>query len=301
MELKAISILRTLALFFAGQTPGTGRIPGDIRLLPNYGRPVDVIVVAHEDDWQLFMGDILTTRLRLGNRGVFVYLTAGDDGRDSTYWQTRERAALQSTRIAAGLSIGQPLSCSVVEIHQHPIKRCVDRDIESYFLRLPDGKRNGKGFSRYGHQSLRKLRAKPRSEISAIDASTTYRGLTDLMTTVGEIAQLDSTAVTVHTSDPSIRRNPHDHFDHRITGLLVQDLRKQHRVAAMYYLGYALATRAPNRSTGQVQAKTTLLLAYDREMMAVNQTWSAYREHRAFYSQCMERTYAVRSPVPDVH
>ena len=257
-------------------------------------------MVAHEDDWQLFMGDIVTTQLRSGNRGVFVYLTAGDDGRDSTYWQTRERAAVQSTRIAAGLPISQPLSCSVVEIHQHPIKRCVDRDIESYFLRLPDGKRNGKGFALYGYQSLRKLRANPSSEISAIDASTTYRGWIDLMTTVGEIAQLDSPAVTLHTSDPSIGRNPHDHFDHRMTGLLVQDLRKQHRVAAMYYLGYALATRAPNRSTGQVQAKTTLLLAYDREMMAANQMWSAYREHRAFYSQCMQRTYVARSPAPDM-
>ena len=294
-------ILRLLALFFGAQIPGMGRIRGNVRLLTTSTRQTDVVVVAHEDDWQLFMGDVLTTRLRLGNRGVFVYLTAGDDGRDSTYWQTRERAALQSTRIAAGLPVSQPFACSVVEIRQHPMRKCIGGNIESYFLRLPDGKRDGKGFARYGYRSLRKLRANPASEISAIDASTTYRGWNDLMTTVGEIAQLDSTAVTLHTTDPSIARNPHDHFDHRMTGLLVQDLRKEHRVAAIYYLGYALAMRAANRSTGQVQAKTTLLLAYDREMMAANQTWSAYREHRAFYSQCMERTYAARSPVPGIH
>jgi hypothetical protein len=41
-----------------------------------------------------------------------------------------------------------------------------------------------------------------------------------------------------------------------------------------------------------------LLLAYDREMTAVNKHWSAYQEHRAFYSECMQRTYFVRSPVP---
>ena len=270
----------------------------DVRLVPNHLPQVEVVVVAHQDDWQLFMGDVLTQRLRSGNRGVLVYLTAGDDGRDSTYWQTRERAAMQSTRIAAGLPVSQPLSCSMVEVREHSIRECSLGNTESYFLRLPDGKRDGKGFARYGYRSLRKIRVNQRAAISAIDGSTTYRGWNDLMATVGEIAQLDSPAVTIHTSDPNIVRNPHDHFDHRMAGLLVADLRKQHQVSAMYYLGYALAARAVNRSPEQTQAKTSLLLAYDREMTAVNKAWSAYQEHRAFYSQCLQRTYVVRSPVP---
>jgi LmbE family N-acetylglucosaminyl deacetylase len=255
-------------------------------------------MIAHQDDWQLFMGDVLTQRLKSGNQGVFVYLTAGDDGRDSTYWQTRERAALRSTRIAAGISPTEPLVCSTVPIRDHPIRKCTLGSTESYFLRLPDGKRDGKGFARYGYRSLRKLRSNPGSEMSAVDASTTYRGWADLMATVSAIADLDSSAVTVHTSDPSIARNPHDHFDHRMAGFLVADLRKQHPFSAMYYVGYAVAIRAVNRSTAQTQAKTALLLAYDREMTAVDKTWSAYQEHRAFYSQCMQRTYFVRSPVP---
>jgi hypothetical protein len=116
------------------------------------------------------------------------------------------------------------------------------------------------------------------------------------MTTVGTLIDRDSAGVTIHTSDPSIAQNPHDHFDHRMTGLLVADLRKQHKLDAMYYLGYALATRAVNRSTDQIQAKTALLLAYDREMMAANKKWSAYQEHRAFYSECLQRTYVRSEP-----
>jgi LmbE family N-acetylglucosaminyl deacetylase len=270
----------------------------DVRLLSNPADQVDVVVVAHQDDWQLFMGDVLTQRLRSGIRGVLVYLTAGDDGRDSAYWQTRERAAMQSTRIAAGLPVSQPLACSMVRIRDHSIRKCTLGNTESYFLRLPDGKRDGKGFARYGYRSLRRIRANQRAEISAIDGSTTYRGWNDLMTTVGAITQLDSPAVTIHTSDPNIVRNPHDHFDHRMAGLLVEDLRRQHQVSAMYYVGYALAALAVNRSPQQTQAKTALLLAYDREMTAVNKAWSAYQEHRAFYSQCLQRTYVVRSPVP---
>ena len=292
------SLIVRIGLSWIALVPAMNGGPRNVRLLSNPADQVEVVVVAHQDDWQLFMGDVLTQRLRSGNRGVLVYLTAGDDGRDSTYWQTRERAAMQSTRIAAGLPVSQPLSCSMVEVREHSIRECSLGNTESYFLRLPDGKRDGKGFARYGYRSLRKMRVNQGAAISAIDGSTTYRGWNDLMATVGEIAQLDSPAVTIHTSDPSIVRNPHDHFDHRMAGLLVADLRKQHQVSAMYYLGYALAARAVNRSPDQTQAKTSLLLAYDREMTAVNKEWSAYQEHRAFYSQCLQRTYVVRSPVP---
>ena len=277
---------------------GMSAIPsGGVSLLTNQIGQVDVVVVAHQDDWQLFMGDVLTQRLHSGNRGVFVYLTAGDDGRDSVYWQTRERAALGSTRIAAGIGVTEPVVCAMVQIREHSIRKCTLGNTESYFLRLPDGKRDGRGFARYGYRSLRKLRAKPNSEMSTVDASTIYRGWTDLMATVGAITNLDSSASTMHTTDPSVARNPHDHFDHRMAGLLVADLRKQYPLGAMYYVGYALATRAVNRSTAQTQAKTALLLAYDREMTAVNRKWSAYQEHRAFYSECLQRTYAVRSPI----
>jgi hypothetical protein len=239
-------------------------------------------------------------RLHSGNRGVFVYLTAGDDGRDSLYWLTRERGALQSTRVAAGIPATDSDSCSIVQIHAHTVRRCALGDTESYFLRLPDGSRNGKGFARYGYQSLRKLRAKRISEINAIDGSASYRGWADLMATVGAIVELDSAGATMHTSDPSVARNPHDHFDHRMAGVLVADVRKQNHSDAMYYLGYALATRADNRSNDQAHAKIALFVAYDREMMAVNKKWSAYEEHRAFYTECMQRTY-VRSPSPYIH
>jgi LmbE family N-acetylglucosaminyl deacetylase len=279
-------------------TPGMAVAQSTVSLISNQFTQVDIAVVAHQDDWQLFMGDVLTHRLHSGNRGVFIYLTAGDDGRDSLYWQTRESAALRSTRIAAGISVAEPLACSVVRVRDHSIRKCSLGNTESYFLRLPDGKRDGKGFARYGYGSLRKLRSNQSSEISAIDASTTYRGWTDLEATVGAIADMNSSAVTIHTSDPNVARNPHDHFDHRMAGVLVADLRKRQQLGAMYYVGYALATRAVNRSTAQTQAKTVLLLAYDREMTAVNKNWSAYQEHRAFYSECMQRTYVVRSPVP---
>ncbi len=261
----------------------------------------DVFIVAHQDDWQLFMGDVVAKQIKAGDLVTFIYLTAGDDGRDSVYWQTRERAALQSTRLAIGVSAtdSAAVSCATALVLEHAIQRCIVANTESYFLRLPDGKRNGAGFARHGFQSLRKLRGEKIATMGAIDGSATYHGWADLMATTNKLIGSSSAASVsaVHASDPSVAANPHDHFDHRMAGLLVNDLREKERWDTQYYAGYALATRAANRSPNQAREKAAIFRAYDNEMMRVNKTWSAYAEHPAFYAECMLRTYArkVRS------
>ena len=261
--------------------------------------PRDVFVVAHQDDWQLFMGDVAAKKIAGGDSATFIYLTAGDDGRDSLYWQTRERAALQSTRLAIGVAAADSAAvrCSTTEVLEHAIRKCVIANTESYFLRLPDGKRNGAGFARHDFQSLRKLRGKKIAAIAAVDGSAAYRGWGDLLATASVlIGSSSATAdIVVHASDPSVAVNPHDHFDHRMAGLLVDDLHKRQRWNTQYYVGYALATRAANRSTDQAREKTAIFLAYDKEMTRVNKAWSAYEEHPAFYSECMLRTYARKA------
>lgn len=263
---------------------------------------LDAVVVAHQDDWQLFMGDVVARRVQTGGRVVFIYLTAGDDGRDSVYWATRERGALESTRVAVGVAAVDPATdqCSNVKALEHAIRKCTIANTESYFFRLPDGHRNGIGFARHSHQSLRKLRRKRIASISAVDGSADYNSWADVVSTVGALIGEGSAdrIVTVHTSDPSVVVNPHDHFDHRMTGLLVYDSRRQNRWNVAYYTGYALATRAANRSEDQVRQKTSLFLAYDNAMKQANAKWRAYRERPAFYSQCMLRTYARRIQSP---
>jgi LmbE family N-acetylglucosaminyl deacetylase len=268
---------------------------------------LDAVIVAHQDDWQLFMGDVIAQRVQAGHRVIFIYLTAGDDGRDSVYWITRERGALRSTRIAAGVVAGDSSAdqCPTVRALEHAIRKCTIANTESYFLRLPDGHRNGIGFVRQSHQSLRKLRRDRIRSISAVDGSAIYNGWADLRSTVNSLIGESSATriVTVHTSDPSVIINPHDHFDHRMAGLLVYDSRRKNKWHVAYYAGYALATRAPNRTGEQVRQKTSLFRAYDNVMTQANPKWSAYRERPAFYAQCMMRTYGRRillSPVRDM-
>jgi len=272
-----------------------------VRYTSNLPAQHDVFVVAHEDDWQLFMGDVVAKRIRAGDSVIFIYLTAGDDGRDSLYWQTRERAALQSTRLAIGPDAADSAAvrCSTTEVLEHAIRKCVIANTESYFMRLPDGKRNGLGFGRHDYQSLRRLRGKKIGTMLAVDGSAAYHGWQDLMATanklIGSRSSSDAAEIIVHANDPSIAANPHDHFDHRMAGLLVNDLRKGQTWNTRYYVGYALATRAANRSADEAREKTAIFLAYDKEMMLVNKAWSAYAEHPAFYSECMLRTYARKA------
>src|SRR5258706_2398091 len=260
---------------------------------------LDVFVAAHEDDWQLFMGDIAARQIRAGDSVSFIYLTAGDDGRDSLYWATRERAALKSTRVAIGrdASDSTEVRCSTTTVLNHAIQQCVVANTRSYFLRLPDGKRNGMGFASHDHQSLRKLRGKKIPVVNAVDASAAYDGWEDLTGTISNVIGPSSSDrdVVVHVNDPSIAANPHDHFDHRMAGLLVEDLRRTQRWKTQYYVGYALATRAANRSTDEAREKTAIFLAYDAVMKRGNPKWSAYEEHPGFYSECMLRTYVRKA------
>ena len=264
--------------------------------------PLHAVIVAHQDDWQLFMGDIVARQAQTGKQMVFIYLTAGDDGRDSVYWVTRERGALESTRIAVGVASTDSTTgqCSIATVRDHAIRKCTIANTESYFFRLPDGHRNGIGFASHSYQSLRNLRRKRITSMTAVDGSTSYNSWEDILSTAGALIGENSAnrIVTVHTSDPSVVANPHDHFDHRMAGLLVYDSRKKNRWNVMYYAGYALATRAANRSEDQVRQKTALFLAYDRVMTQANAKWSAYRERPAFYSECMLRTYARRITSP---
>ena len=280
-------------LVVVGSGSGSAQTSTQVSYISNTS--LDVVLVAHEDDWQLFMGDIIATQIRLGKPVVFIYLTAGDDGRDSLYWGTRERGALESTRVAAGLVAADPTEdqCSTANVRGHGIRRCTIGNTASYFFRLPDGRRNGAGFARYSHQSLRKLRKRTAS-ISAVDGSTAYDSWADLTNSVGELIGESSAdrSLTIHTSDPSVVLNPHDHFDHRMAGLLVDESRRKNGWKVVYYAGYALASRAPNRSNDQMRVKTAIFTAYDRTMTQVSAKWSAYREHPAFYSECMQRTYA---------
>jgi len=292
MVSEALGVLRLVSIVLATSLAGAHHV---VRYGPT--TPADIFIVAHEDDWQLFMGNVAAERARDGHRLIFVYLTAGDNGRDTTYWRTRERAALAAqAALAPGATDSTSAQCDTMQINSHRLTRCTLPNSVAWFLRLPDGRRNGSGFQVHNSQSLRKLRTRQISAISAIDGSTSYESWSALVATVTAIAKIESPMIaSVHTHDPNVVINPHDHFDHRMAGRLSQSLERSEQWNALYYLGYALAARDDNLRPSGVQAKSHLFQEYDRVMVAVNPKWSALAEHRVFYLECLRRTYWRRS------
>src|SRR5207253_7115894 len=128
-------ITNALLLIASGAVSGQSLVNS----LSNTADVRNVFVVAHQDDWQLFMGDVAAQAVRTTAPATFIYLTAGDDGRDSVYWNTRERAALQSTRVVVGLetSGSDTTGCTSVPVLEHSIRKCVVGNTKSFFLRLP--------------------------------------------------------------------------------------------------------------------------------------------------------------------
>src|SRR5271167_860109 len=153
-------------------------------------------VVAHEDDWQLFMG--LNAALDVpgaDSKTVFVHITAGDAGLGTgtggtpmPYYLARENEALSAIRFLANLGVvgsGPSGAASTITINGKNLHRVVYRNTVAYFLRLPDGNVNGgKGYPSTGNQSLLLLDLGAIREISAIDGSAVYFGWADLVETL---------------------------------------------------------------------------------------------------------------------
>ena len=200
-------------------------------------RPTAFYVVAHPDDWQLFMNPSAWDDARSptpNTRVVFIYLTAGDaglgttsEGRPEPYYIAREEGALRATRfIVDAADFGEEDQWEEVWINGKELPRYVYKNTASYFFRLPDGNFNGQGFPLTGNQSLQKLHQGTLSTLSSIDDTLSFQGWEDLTQTLVELARFeveDSRTVSINIVDPRPAFNWIDHSDHRHTGIAVLD------------------------------------------------------------------------------
>ena len=66
-------------------------------LLMPRNRPITFFIVAHMDDWQLFMNPNVSWELsNKENKVVFIYTTGNDAGGDKEFWMANEEAAISS-------------------------------------------------------------------------------------------------------------------------------------------------------------------------------------------------------------
>ncbi|MBV9758501.1 MAG: PIG-L family deacetylase [Alphaproteobacteria bacterium] len=219
---------------------------------------------AHPDDWQLFETPNAINDVRNpGNKTVFIYLTAGDNGCGTgcpspwgnhlPYYQVRELGAQRSIRFVAMLD-GTPAkaeSGQTITINQHHILRYVFGHTVQYYFRLPDGNNiDGTGYPATGNQSLLLLHQGAIKQLTAIDGSAVYTSWAELVDTFRALIISEATGssnVWMNTQDPDSTINPGDHPDHYQNGMAMQEaVANLSCVNEAFFTGYAKAAYKQN-------------------------------------------------------
>ena len=275
-----------------------GLAPELPRLVVNPGDYVKIYVHAFQDDWELFMGDRVTTGLQTVPNVVFIYTTAGDGNQSTTYWQYRERAA----QVAMDVLIGAgSWTCANQAIQAHQIWRCVKGGAVAYFMRLPDGAPSGEGYS--GRGSMAMLRDGQQATLAALDGSTTYTSWTDFYTTIRAIVDYESNNqaapfVEVHAPEYDRTANPNDHPDHLATADAVHAAAGTRSWNLAWYVDYQTKNLAVNLTQAQHDLKQAVFYAYDNFMGAGGygrEQWES--DYQAWLSRTYVRT-AISTPPP---
>ena len=233
----------------------------------SHARRVVFYIGAHQDDWQLFMSPQAYNDLVAADTTViFIYTTAGDAGEAPGWRRGRSAGAISSIQFATR----QPIAAArpaPAEVHGHTLPCYTIANTRSYYLDLPDGNMDGRGFSTTGHQSLQQLHE---GSIPAIDSlvddavyATSYPSWQDLVATIRALMDTEAADAAgeyfVHILDPRVSR----HSDHRLTGMAASEaVAGDARYRLAMYEEYIIPDKEPNVSGVDLVLKSGLYLFY---------------------------------------
>lgn len=258
-------------------------------------RGTTLTVVAHQDDDILFINPDLAQDIADGSCMRTVYLTAGDAGRISEYWQTRERGS----RAAYAHMYGMP-NVWRDEIQMLPAGAVTVSYLEGapnvalVFMRLPDGNLRGTGFEATRAESLQQLYDGRIGAVHTIDtgAAVTRQTLADSLYEI----MLTDLPDHIRSLDGEDTANG-DHSDHHSAGLFVELAAERYALqhAAAYYKGYPGLAHDSNLTEAQTAAKELTFLAYAQSDSAVCQSHAACsltQDYHGYFSRLYPaRTY----------
>jgi hypothetical protein len=242
-------------------------------------------IIAHQDDWQLFMGkDAWDDMETPGRKVVFIYLTAGDACNKTgncayqiPYFISREEGAKNSVFLATDRSasppsgIDRPVNNPVI-INNHTMMKWQYKNVVKYFLRLPDGhlhlNKNSHSECSFDPQDSTYINLFRRGilpRLSDITGTTSYPDWSDLVTTIKTILHAEGTyPVCIHAPEFIRSLNTGTHPDHRETGLIVENLVNQTRgVDVTYYIDYQSRSFPINLNDRDIMRETGLFAAYN--------------------------------------
>lgn len=235
----------------------------------------NVIVVAHPDDWQLFLGEFAYDMIQSSTTKVVIIQTnAGDAGKTESFWKARELASLASVRSVLGYPLIEGDASEVSEtltLAGKNIQHNTLRNVSIYSLRLPDGFPKGGGSGLGGFQSMKKLSEGEISSITSIDDANTF-SWEDLHSVINAIVEREYTTRTdpirFLTLDPG-KQPKATHSDHDITQEIGRNVFHNFASENCRYLAfqdYRIKDKKKNIGSSESAKKSLLFTAYDTVM-----------------------------------
>lgn len=252
-------------------------------------------VVAHADDWQLFMFPNVYNDIVAENKTVFIITTAGDAGKEEKYWRAREEGAKSSLRFCIAPLKNFTESDGWREFNNHPVYYWYTDNSIFYFLRLPDGNIDGCGFSTYNFESLLKLESTKINSITAVDNSTTYNSWEDFCATLKCIIDNESNDLEqwINYINPDISLNPIDHADHGATGRAIERMNFNVTNNQIKYSGYNAGNTTHSINENDLFWKIGMFAAYEKAVFD-NSGYSTLREDAHIYIKwCLDFAHFI--------
>lgn len=242
-------------------------------------------VVAHPDDDLLFMSPPLLQFVERGDSITTLYLTAGDGGLDTAYWQGRE----QGVMAAYASMVGGSLSWTTGTITPVPgaagltSVSATHGLLDLAFLRLPDGNVDGSGFASTGHVSLKKLLAGDITAMSALDGGGSYSAATVRATIAGLVTTVGPDLVMlqdfVHANAGPAWSDHADHLAGSVFAFWAVAQAGTHAVVTAWEGYQAGASQAANISNAALlaakQAAFAAYYAHDNQINPAGADWSS--------------------------
>ena len=235
-----------------------------------------IYLVAHQDDWQLFMDPVVSEDIVDQHcKTVMIHTTAGDAGLTRQYWHAREQAALNSVLFRVACQPEQQLQEGRLQVGPNAITSYNLPGNSSYFLRLPDGGMTGQGFKRYSNQSLEKFRQGSIATLTSVDGQCSYYHMGMLINTIQQIIEYEARLVglpigpevSLHFPEHDTALSPDDHSDHFNTSLLLQATNAYHKVKKYAYVHYHIQHAAPDLAGLPLFWKTGMFCIYHQTVL----------------------------------
>lgn len=240
---------------------------------------VHFFVGAHPDDWQIYMGDFAYDAIVGKSKTIIIIPNAGDEGFGKTYWQAREDASIASVRAVLGYPLSTGDKSEVDEIltfNGKTLRHHTLSNVSMYFLRFPDGMKDGSGTEASKHQSMFQLMEGDIADLTTIDGANTYTW-NELTTVLKSIINKEYTVSTkdirFYIQDPGTEKKI-SHSDHLAVQKVIREVSStvtSSDCRQLAFEDYRVKNKTENSSKGNIGKKLLVYSAYDNLMISRNQ------------------------------